>query len=269
MKKYFEEGYCVFKNCLKKQLVQKILDDIKNLYRRQFVYLNLDEKRLGFDNCLIEMFNKDTKRYVHVNRTATMLPSVYGLAYHDSIIDALIKLGMKNPILCQKPTLRMDCKKLAIAQEYYKLPLHQDYKSMQGSINSVVVSVPLVDVNESLGALMVVPGSHKIGFLSSNSSLESKSKLDALKAVEIQQEIDKFVSVEQEQGDILVISSFLLHKSGDNVLDTPRYTLLIRFNDLEDNHFLQQGFLSPFRTTHEAVVDESLDYKSLLINYFN
>jgi phytanoyl-CoA hydroxylase len=270
MKEYFEKGYFLFKKNLDIKIINDIVDDIKNIYRRQFNYLKLQEESIGFDNCLINMFNMDLKRYIHCNRTACMLPSVYKLAYNDSIINCLKDIGIKTPILCQKPTLRMDCEKLAIAKEYYQLPVHQDYKSMQGSLNSVVVSIPLVDVNEDLGALKVIPSSHKIGFLKGNESMENKSKLEALKAVEIRHNYkeSEFVSISQDVGDMLVISSFILHKSGTNILNTPRYTLLIRFNDLEDEHFLEQGFISPFKTTHEDALDDSLDYKTLLQNYF-
>lgn len=265
---YFDKGYYLFENVFNKELIQNVLKDIQDLHRRQFVYLGLDESSIGFDACLTKMFNMDLNRYIHANRTSTMLSSVYNLAYDKSIINSLLKIGIKNPILCQKPTLRMDCQKMAISSEYYKLPAHQDYKSMQGSINSVVVSIPLVDANESLGALMVSPGSHKIGFLKSKSSIDNKSNLDALKAVEIETS-EEFITIPQKQGDALIISSFLLHRSGTNVLETPRYTLLIRFNDLEDKHFLDNGFISPFKTIHESVVDDSLDYKKLLNDYFN
>ena len=270
MKQYFEQGYYHFKGVLNQKIIQRILKDIQNVYRKQFFYLNLDENVLGFDACLIEMFSMDLKRYVHTFRTATMLPSIFNLAYDESILNILSNIGIKSPILCQKPNLRMDCEKLAIATEYYKLPAHQDYKGMQGSINSVVISIPLVDVDETLGALQVLPESHKIGFLKSKDSMQNKTNLDALKAVEIEvDEPENFISVPQKQGDALVFSSFLLHRSGTNILDTPRYTLLLKYNDLEDKHFLEQGFISPTKMTHESVVDESLDYVNLLREYFS
>lgn len=216
------------------------------------------------------MFNLDLKRYVHTSRTATMLPSIWQIAYDKSIYEILLRIGIKNPILCQKPNLRIDCKKLAIATEYYKLPAHQDYKGMQGSINSVVISIPLVDVDKNLGALQVLPESHKNGFLKSKGSMENKTGLEALQAVEVELgSVDsKFLSIYQKQGDALVFSSFLLHRSGTNILDTPRYTLLLKFNDLEDRHFIEQGFVSPTKSIHESVVDDSLDYKKLLLKYF-
>ena len=270
-KKYFKNGYYLFKDVLDKNKIKKILEDIKNLYRVQFCYLKINENLIGFDDCLIEMFKTNYKKYIHTFRTATMLPSLYGFAYDESIYKILLSLGLKNPILSQKPNLRMDCSHLAIEKEYYKLPPHQDYKGMQGSINSVVLSIPLVDVDESLGALRILPCSHKLGFLKSKSTMQNKTKLEALKAVELNEKFEKkdFVSICQKQGDALAFSSFTVHESGKNVLKTPRCTLLLKFNDLEDDYFIHQGFPSPQKTIHESIADESLNYSELLEKYFN
>jgi len=264
---YLQNGFLVLNQVLDKNLVSKILFDIKDLYQKQIDHLGI--KKNNFNESLFEFFEKELNKYIYVNRTATLLPSIYNLAYNQSIISALKDLGIKNPILCQKPTLRMDCKKLAITEEYYKLPAHQDFQAMQGSINSVVVSIPLVDANEDIGCLRVVPKSHKKGLISSSSSLQNKSKLEAIKSVEVSGvDGDDFISVDQNVGDILIISSFLLHKSGENLTNEPRYTILIRYNDLSDNHFLSRGFVSPFATTHESTIDFNFDYKKEIEKMF-
>ena len=265
---YKVNGYKLFEQKLDKELISKILDEIKNLYLRQFRHLKIENQE--FNKSLFEFFQKELNKYIHINRTATLLESVYSLAYNPKIIKSLRELGIEEPILCQKPTLRMDCKKLAVSKEYYKLPPHQDYQAMQGSINSVVVSIPLVDATEEIGCLMVSPKSHKKGLIKSASSLDNKSKLEAIKSIEvIENTEEEYVHVNQKVGDILAISSFLLHKSGENLTDDPRYTILIRYNDLKDLHFISKGFTSPFKTTHESTIDYGFDYKKEIEEKFN
>lgn len=264
---YKEQGYYLFKQIFEQGYVDSIRKDIDSLYERQFSHLSLDEGT--FQEKLIALFRKDLQKYVHTNRSATMLSSVYELAYHPSIMTALKNIGFKQPILCQKPTLRMDCKDLAISKEYYALPTHQDYRAMQGSINSVVVSIPLVDVDESLGALMVSPESHKNGLLTIRSEIDNKSQLEAIKAVEIPKSNLEFKTVEQQIGDVLIISSFLVHKSGTNITNKPRYTILVRYNDLDDDYFVKQGFPHPFKMTHENTIVDDDEVNSLVVDYFS
>ena len=58
-----------------------------------------------------------------------------------------------------RPVMFFNHPRLATQEFYWKTPPHQDWRSMQGSLDSVVVWVALVDVDAALGALEVVPGS--------------------------------------------------------------------------------------------------------------
>lgn len=264
MNEYFESGYFLSKGLLLKSHVQNMRSSIQSLFRRQFT-----NPTHSFDEGLFEFFSRDIKGYVNANRTAANLPLLYSIAYHPEILALLRKLGLQEPILCQKPTLRMDCRRLAMAKEYYKLPAHQDYRAMQGSLNSVVVSIPLVDADDNLGALQVVPGSHLRGLLPTQSTVEGKSKLDAARSIEIANIKDEeFVTVNQEEGDILVISSFLVHRSGTNVTESPRYTLLVRYNDLSDPTFQQNSFPNPFKMTHDDTLNPSINFAAELKDVF-
>ena len=46
-------------------------------------------------------------------------------------------------------------------------PWHQDWLSMQGSLNSVVIWLPLVNIDEKIGGISILEGSHKFGLIES------------------------------------------------------------------------------------------------------
>jgi ectoine hydroxylase-related dioxygenase (phytanoyl-CoA dioxygenase family) len=109
---------------------------------------------------------------------------------------------------------------------------------MQGSLNAIVVWIPLVDINEQLGALRVVPGSHREGLLESQPDewyrhIEGTSDAD-------------FLSVEVRAGDALFFSAFLVHASGDNTTDAIRWSCHFRYNDLAEATYVARNYPSPY-----------------------
>jgi hypothetical protein len=109
---------------------------------------------------------------------------------------------------------------------------------MQGSLNSIVVWVPLGDVSRELGALEIIPGSHLWG-------LQDSSQDEWFRHIEGLQD-DQFVSTEMNAGDALFFSSFLVHRSGDNVTDSIRWSCHFRYNDLEEPTFVTRKYPNPY-----------------------
>ena len=109
---------------------------------------------------------------------------------------------------------------------------------MQGSLNSIIVWVPLIDIRPELGPLEVIPKSHKLG-------LCAKELVDGFGICEDTKNED-FISVEMNAGDALFFSSFLIHKSGENSSDLIRWSCHFRYNDIKDITFIERGFPTPY-----------------------
>ena len=109
---------------------------------------------------------------------------------------------------------------------------------MQGSLNAIVVWVPLVDIPKDLGALEIVPQSHLFGLLD---SVEN----DWYRTVEGTAD-DQYISIDVKAGDALFFSAFLLHRSGDNVTESIRWSCHFRYNDLEEPTFIERKYPNPY-----------------------
>ena len=112
---------------------------------------------------------------------------------------------------------------------------------MQGSLNSMVVWVALCDIDISLGALEVIPNSHKQGLqtfeMVDSFGLVSEEILDG----------QKFVPVEVKKGDVLFFSSFLIHQSGNNSTENGiRWSCHFRYNDMNETQFIERGYPHPY-----------------------
>ena len=99
--------------------------------------------------------------------------------------------------------------KLAKEEFYYKTPPHQDWPSMLSSMDSLVVWVPLVDVNEKNGSILIYPGSHKYGDLS-NSVEGGFAKIDGFDSSRFSE-----IQPELEVGDIITPDMWDYTKDGD------------------------------------------------------
>jgi phytanoyl-CoA hydroxylase len=96
------------------------------------------------------------------------------------------------------------------------------------------VWMPLHDIDRSLGALEVVPESHRLGLVSTE-VVDRFGKVDRFTDAD-------FKPVEVEQGDLLAFSSFLVHRSGTNSTESIRWSCHFRYNDLAEPTFIERGY---------------------------
>jgi len=128
---------------------------------------------------------------------------------------------------------------------------HQDhtYLPFGGTCGkSLVLIIPLQDTYSSMGAVNIIPESHKHGVKQYLKANESKSLSSEQKTVEVS-EVEKVKSIVPELmlGDVLLMDMNLLHASGFNISDRVRFSLLIRFFDNIDPAFKR------FKTTHALI----------------
>ena len=239
-----KNGYLHLEDFLPKEEVTLVLKDAKNIFFKQFLkqgYISaessLEESREEFfNNCLFRLFQEDIECLMNCGKQAQHLISLHRLSLKNNIIELLTELGIKTPNISTRPVLFFNHPKLAKQKVFYKVDAHQDWRSMQGSLNSIVVWVPLVDIDKKLGALEIMPKSHLFG-------LRTDHVDNGFGMVSLSEEENKsLVSVAVKAGDILIFSSFLIHQSGENSSDAPRWSCHFRYNDLDDNTFIERKY---------------------------
>jgi phytanoyl-CoA hydroxylase len=152
---------------------------------------------------------------------------------------------------------------VAKKEEYWRLGPHQDWRSSQGSLDAITIWAPLVDIGERLGALEVIPGSHKWGLLESESISYYGKISEEITA-------SKFLPIEVERGDALVFSSFLVHRSGTNSTESIRWSCHFRYNNLSERTFIDRGYPHPFiYKPQEGLITPQFPEKELLSGLFD
>src|SRR5690606_26476141 len=117
-----------------------------------------------------------------------------------------------------RPAMLFNSRHLAKRDDYWRLGAHQDWRTGQGSLDSVVVWFPLVPCGADLGALQVLPRSHRNG-------LYESASVDYIGTIPDEKLKDEWQQLEFEVGDVLFFSAFLVHRSGLNATESVRWSV--------------------------------------------
>lgn len=242
LSEFREQGSILLRDFFDRDVIESVRQDAKRVFLTQLLRHHLltsgDVSESVFEGALFNYFNLYFPEFANCGKQIQHLVSLHRLSLDDRIIKVLGQLGIGFPNISTRPVLYFNSRYLAKEEVYWRVFPHQDWRSMQGSLDSVVVWIPLADVDISLGALEVVPGSHKMGLLTTE-VMNSFGKVDRFGDQD-------FVSVEAKQGDALFFSSFLVHRSGVNITNSIRWSCHFRYNNLGEETFVERGYPHPY-----------------------
>jgi phytanoyl-CoA dioxygenase PhyH len=209
-----------------------------------------------FDRGLDLLLTADRGRVGRMYQAVRKLPSVYGLITAPRVWAVMRQLmNTRLPGIYPGGTgVRMDHP----GEDTYLAPWHQEYPYNLTSDNAVTLWLPLVDVSEQNGCLLMAPGSHRLGALPVRVRDALNIRRNANEAMDIVG-LDELlarhpaVSVPTAAGDALVFHTFLLHRSQPNRSAATRWTLQARYFD----------FLNPTAIRHDWVggMNEGVDFR--------
>ncbi len=242
---YRENGVILLKGFFAKGEIEAVHADARHVFGLQMVERGIlrteDVSDEEFESGMFELFARDVAAIANCGKQAQHLISLHRLSLDSRILEALRAFGLYFPIISTRPVLYFNSPRLATKEVYWRVPLHQDWRSMQGSLDSVFVWIPLVDIDRALGALEIIPGSHRRGLLPAGAADSSFAEVQKTET-----DVGSLTPVEVEKGDALFCSTFLLHQSGTNATRTVRWSCHFRYNNLHERTFIERGFPHPY-----------------------
>ncbi len=208
---YDQTGYSIVK-------IPELEQSLKELRQEIFTcFSTIRGTPVTTDAELIEFYKQDQPRQYLGVRHARNCFGMMQLGGSRLIFDKLISdFGFKFPTHDVQPGLRCDMP----VEDQRIFFQHQDYTHNIGSDNSVTVWIPLQDTNEEQGALLVAPGTHKLGPIDNiGGIIPAEHKFD-LQPCPI-----KF-------GEALIFDQKLVHQSGRNISKDVRFSIQMRVSDL-------------------------------------
>lgn len=235
-----KDGYVILRNFLDKEEINTIYTEARKIFATQIKHVtgktvDIDD-RDAFENAMFEFFEKDFNAFVNTGKTVQHTFSLHRLGLDPKIENLLKEAGLSNPIIGARAAMQFNSRFLSKdGSKHWKLDAHQDWRTGQGSLDSAVIWFPMVDAGAEIGALQVIPGSHITGLKESNTSGYQGGITTTLKE-------EDFVQTEFKVGDILLFSAFLIHQSGNNITRNIRWSVQLRYNNLDEPTFIERGY---------------------------
>ena len=223
---YRRDGYCVARGLLDPKAVEAVLIETDRLFALQLQRLGQRPRAYEGEATvranMEALLGRDVKAYLGAARHAAKLMSLQRLVSSEAIIDLCAAFEIHTPTIPTTPVLHIMGDTLKVPDGYFGIGAHQDWPSIQGGLDTLIMWVPLMDVGPKQFPVEVIPGSHLRGLWAGEITTHS---------LEIREGwVDSdFVPVPAARGDALVFSSFTVHRttlqgcSGLRIASSTRY----------------------------------------------
>lgn len=250
---YKQNGYYIAKGLLVKQanLLQNVLLEIDTIILQQLKSSEIP----GSDPQIIhqhlhQLFLFDQDAYLSSLKLCANLFSVHSILMNQYVIEMAQSLGIQLPVLQGSPVLHIMADNLKIPGGYNGARTHQDWPSLQGSLDTVITWIPFMSVTLDNFPVEVSPGSH-LGGLYPGEPAENVYKTDT-----DSYDDQSFVPAELAFGDVLFLSGFILHRTRLTNHNGFRIAASTRYDNASEPTFINRKY--PF--AQKRVVTRELLY---------
>lgn len=241
---YKKNGYYIANNLLGNQCqdVQKILLEIDIIIVQQIrrldknISVSCSNEKEVIHRHLAQLLGLNKDAYIASLKLCANLFSVMSLLMTSRIVDIVKSLGIQLPVLQSQPVLHFMADDLKIPGGYHGIGVHQDWASLQGSLDTTIVWIPFMDVTMANFPVEFIPGSH-LGGLYPGVILEYLYEID--KAYYNEKD---FVPAEMRFGDVLFMSGFLLHRTALAETGGLRIASTIRYENASEGTYIERGY---------------------------
>jgi hypothetical protein len=242
--RYNEEGFFIFRDVVDRGAIEEIVTEIGQVFCDQLRMLGIDPEagRLSPQQAMKRLFDLNLKRYLAATSVLARLAGVGRLLHSEPIWKVVQRLGCRRAAIPTHPVTHLMSPDLQIPDGYYGLEPHQDWPSLQGSLDAFVVWVPLVDIDAGMNPLELIPRSHRNGLMKAEVG-QNESVIDP----RLFRESD-FIPLEVRAGDVAVLSSFTVHRSSKvGRTGAVRLACSTRYENMEERTYAERGYPSAYK----------------------
>jgi len=245
---YRRDGICVFRGKLSVAELDALNGEMADLFAIQVRALGLPvaegRDRTALRTNALALLQADVPRFIAAMRVTQDLPSVHRVLVSAPLLELARALGIAFPVISTKASVHIMDDDLRVPNGYHKSPAHQDWRSIQGSLDNLVLWIPTTPVRGGRNGLEVVRGSHLFGLLDTVEHAMTPSVSDP-RITE-----DRYESIDAEPGDVIAFSSFLVHRTADRGDGAVRIALSTRFNNALEPSYVDRGYPSPYKYSY-------------------
>jgi len=238
--RYRREGFLVARQMVPREQIERVFSDMHRLVVQQLLRFGLPhgsgETPEAVHQDLRRLFTQDLKTYLATLALCAKLASLHELYLHPNIRGFARAIGIEFPVFQTAPVMHLMSKSLRIPGGYQGFGAHQDWPTLQGSLDTVTVWIPFVDIDQNLFTLDIIPRSHTDG-------LKPYARHDHIFEVDPNSyDAADFQSVEANKGDVVFMSSFAIHRSSLRGDDRLRISTSMRYENAAEAHFIARSY---------------------------
>lgn len=239
-----QEGFATASAAVPIADLDSVADDIRGIFVRRAAAIGLaipkGDGQEALSQLLLELFARDRGSYLAAARQTQYLASVHRFGLSPAILQVLNDIRIAVPSQSTRPVVHFMADGLRIEGGYNKTPAHQDWRSVQGSLDGATFWLPLYDVGPDDYPLEVIAGSHRRGLLP---TVEDPF---GHRIAEGEVNDGAFRPILLRRGDLIVFSGFLVHRTGARGGDQVRVALSYRFNNAAEPSYIERNYPIPY-----------------------
>ena len=236
LKSYNKKGYFIVKNILSKKFMNELVDVIK------LNYLTLAKKKRvsSLHLSLLNLRLKNKKKFSILFDTIQTVITNYKILSDKKIINLCSKVlkNCRGSVSLTDVSLRLDPPN----DSRNSLEWHQDSSYFMQNINpknGLVLWAPVIDLEKNMGGLEFLEESYKIGTQYIKKRGGDKKGASAQRSISLKKinNFKKIVCNELRVGDVIIMNMDLVHRSGINVSNKFRISLIGRYHNTISGDF--------------------------------
>ena len=232
LKTFKEKGYVIYRDIIPLKKIKQNISEIENLLKNQWSLYYPKIKYKDKNTAIIKLFNRNRfyRRYLYewINKRLLTTTEFSKLK---EVKNILKELNISYPVY------QMSANRINLPEEdYFLTEWHQDIGVMD-TLNSITLWMPLEKTTKKNGSISILSGSHKEGvIIPKNINYRGHSELNTKYLLRKYKEI----WLTYNPGDLLVFHPMVVHNAKPNRSNKPRWALIFRFDDAEDQTYLNQ-----------------------------
>jgi ectoine hydroxylase-related dioxygenase (phytanoyl-CoA dioxygenase family) len=247
---FLREGYVVVRGVLDPAALEAVNEEMAALFAQQLRRLGLPvdrgHDREAFLANAARLLAVDVAAYISTARLTQMVPTAHQVMCSAPILQVVRDLGLALPVISTRLSNHIMSDLLKIPGGYHKSPPHQDWRSMQGSLDSVVLWAPTTPATERDYPLEVAPGSHLHGLMDTVDHIMTPAVSDPRITEE------SYQALSLQPGDVVAFSSFLVHRTGEAGDGHVRIAFSTRYNNAAEPTYVAHGYPTPYKYSYQT-----------------
>jgi Phytanoyl-CoA dioxygenase (PhyH) len=238
------DGFYICRSLLPESDVIAVNESMNRTVRDQLAFLGIREPGNEVHSALRTLLQSDIDRYKRTLAALWRKSDIAALMRHQALFDFVRReLGWRDVFLPGGEVVLVMADDLRIPGGYFGLEPHQDFPSVQGSLDGLVVWIPLTPVDRMGFPLEIVPRSHHRGLISEVTLGQNEWQIDADQLTG-----SDWLPIEVAVGDVAFISVFTIHRSSRiGAPDRLRMALSTRFDNAAEPTFVERGYPTAFQ----------------------